>query len=224
VSSTRCEECVFDIWHHICTLRSAEDLPILHLGLYNDARFPGRCILSWNTHASALEDMSTTQLSEMMVGIASSALAIRMATGAARVNVAILGNTEAHVHAHLIPRYPAFEVNPTMSPWDDPRDRSEELLAWEFGWLLEEIGATLQTLPPKGDKKALEGVRNRDPLVPVPRVRAMLESHWPELPHAPDSTTLAGHGPSKLFGNPEEALGRSRLRIVEQPPDGGPTD
>lgn len=47
--------------------------------------------------------------------------AIKNATGSPRVNFAILGNRESHVHAHLIPRFPEQEEFPDCSPWNDPR-------------------------------------------------------------------------------------------------------
>lgn len=48
--------------------------------------------------------------------------AVLQATTAARVNVAVLGNREAHLHAHLTPRYPDNEQFPDCSPWNDPRE------------------------------------------------------------------------------------------------------
>lgn len=47
------------------------------------------------------------------------------ATGSQRVNLALLGNTVAHVHWHLIPRFPAVEPLPQRSPWDDTRPKTE---------------------------------------------------------------------------------------------------
>lgn len=47
--------------------------------------------------------------------------AIQEATSAAKVNVAILGNRDAHVHAHLISRFPENEEFPDCSPWNDLR-------------------------------------------------------------------------------------------------------
>jgi diadenosine tetraphosphate (Ap4A) HIT family hydrolase len=50
--------------------------------------------------------------------------AIKMATGSERVNVAILGNAESHVHAHLIPRYDDDPL-PNKAPWEDPRPKAK---------------------------------------------------------------------------------------------------
>ena len=62
--------------------------------------------------------------------------AIKAVTGSERVNFAILGNRESHVHAHLIPRYPLVEEFPDCSPWNDTRvkglldkDKKEKFLS-----------------------------------------------------------------------------------------------
>lgn len=49
--------------------------------------------------------------------------AIRNSVNCERVNVAILGNRDHHVHAHLIPRFPAEEEYPDCSPWNDTRTK-----------------------------------------------------------------------------------------------------
>ncbi|GAA1053668.1 hypothetical protein GCM10009570_22570 [Dietzia natronolimnaea] len=51
--------------------------------------------------------------------------AIARATGAAKVNVAILGNRDPHVHAHLVPRFPQEEEYPDCSPWNDRRPKGQ---------------------------------------------------------------------------------------------------
>jgi len=49
---------------------------------------------------------------------------IKQATQTERVNLAILGNTMSHIHAHLIQRFPQNEANPQLSPWNDPRPKT----------------------------------------------------------------------------------------------------
>lgn len=41
-----------------------------------------------------------------------------------RTNVAILGNREPHVHAHVIPRYEG-EINHDRAPWDGAPEKTE---------------------------------------------------------------------------------------------------
>jgi diadenosine tetraphosphate (Ap4A) HIT family hydrolase len=45
---------------------------------------------------------------------------MRKALGADRVNYAILGNTEPHVHFHLVPRKRSGDPVPSRPPWEHP--------------------------------------------------------------------------------------------------------
>lgn len=94
------------------------------LGLYDDARFPGRSILRLNEHQDAFERVPADILMGFMKDIQAAMTAIQIATGAARVNVAILGNRDSHVHAHLVPRFPEKEEFPDCSPWNDLRPKT----------------------------------------------------------------------------------------------------
>lgn len=113
-----CGECGFALWNPIETHHS---LRAGDLGLYDDARFPGRCILRLREHATDLTQVSLATLSAFMEDIQIVMRAMYLATGADRVNIAILGNEQPHVHAHLIPRYRSREAQPNRTPWDDPR-------------------------------------------------------------------------------------------------------
>lgn len=110
-----CAACGFLLWEPIAVSGSSK------LGLYNDDRFPGRCILELTEHRTSLEDVSMDSIMGFMRDIQIAMEAIREAVGAERVNVAILGNRDSHVHAHLIPRFPSTEAFPDCSPWNDPR-------------------------------------------------------------------------------------------------------
>jgi len=112
-----CEVCGFDLWKPIARLA------VSTLGLYSDERFPGRCILALNEHHERWEHLDSELLHRLVDDSQIALRAIEAATGSARVNLAVLGNTDPHVHFHLIPRFPAVEPNPTKSPWDDPRPR-----------------------------------------------------------------------------------------------------
>lgn len=115
-----CGECGFALWNPIETHRS---LRASHLGLYDDARFPGRSILRLRGHYTDLTQVSPVVLAAFMEDVQVAMRAIYLATGADRVNVAILGNEQPHVHAHLIPRYRDRDPLPDRSPWDDPRPK-----------------------------------------------------------------------------------------------------
>ena len=110
-----CSTCGFELWLPISKLE------VSTAGLYDDARFPGRTIVSLNEHQEHLEDLSSELLLQFMMDVQDTVWAIKAATSVERVNVAILGNAVSHVHAHLIPRYPEVEAKPQNSPWDDPR-------------------------------------------------------------------------------------------------------
>jgi diadenosine tetraphosphate (Ap4A) HIT family hydrolase len=113
-----CSACGFTLWNPVC------DLEIATLSLYSDARFPGRCILALNRHADALEELESSELQVFMDAVKQASLAIREVTGCVRVNVAILGNRDPHVHAHLVPRYDTDPL-PNDAPWSDPRPKKE---------------------------------------------------------------------------------------------------
>ena len=91
------------------------------MGLYDDNRFPGRSLLSLNEHYGDLADLSDELLHDYMRDLRDVRTAIRKVTGADRINYAVLGNAEPHVHWHLVPRYPEREPLPNRSPWQDPR-------------------------------------------------------------------------------------------------------
>lgn len=112
-----CEQCGFDLWIPIASLEVAD------LGLYSDGRFPGRCILKIREHFDSLEELPEETALAFLRDTQKSMAAIRLATNAERVNFAVLGNAVAHVHGHLIPRFPGAEERPKSSPWDDPRPR-----------------------------------------------------------------------------------------------------
>lgn len=113
-----CSQCDFSLWLPI------ETLSISSWGLYNDARFPGRGILSLSEHFEHLHEVPSEILNAFMGDVQTASRSMMKLPLVTRVNVAILGNTVAHVHAHLIPRYPG-EASPGKSPWDDPRPKGE---------------------------------------------------------------------------------------------------
>lgn len=109
--------CGFQLWRPL----AASDG--INVGLYDDARFPGRLIVSLQSHYDSLEEVSGSDTVIFFQAIKEVMKVQRSAMRADRVNVAILGNQESHVHAHLIPRYRDSEPMPDKSPWDDPRAR-----------------------------------------------------------------------------------------------------
>lgn len=116
-SDLGCPHCGFTLWVPI-----AESCHTT-LGLYDDSRFPGRSIIRLKDHFEDLSDLPPDTLIGFMRDIQIAQRAIQSVTRSARVNVAILGNREHHVHAHLIPRFPHAEEFPDCSPWNDRRPK-----------------------------------------------------------------------------------------------------
>lgn len=110
-----CDTCGFELW-----------LPLWHLegvqvGFYNDDRFPGRCIVALEEHATAVEDLERTLITHLMTVSTGVGKVVRELVNADRVNYAILGNTEPHVHVHVIPRVYEIDPIPDRPPWEHPR-------------------------------------------------------------------------------------------------------
>ncbi len=114
----RCGTCQFELWVPV------RDLRVSHVGLYDDARFPGRCLLALNDHHEDVTELEAGVLQEMMLDLRDLTRAVKRVTGAPRINVAVLGNAVPHVHWHAVPRLPDREMLPSRSPWDDPRPRT----------------------------------------------------------------------------------------------------
>ncbi|WP_081290750.1 HIT family protein [Mycobacterium asiaticum] len=109
----RCKVCGFELWIPIAALR------VSHVGLYDDARFPGRLIVSLNEHIEHFDDVQPELLTDFMADLQDASLVLRkMVDDVARVNMAVLGNKAPHVHAHLIPRR-MDDHNYGVSPWED---------------------------------------------------------------------------------------------------------
>ena len=53
------------------------------------------------------------------------ARAIKNVTASPRLNFAILGNQEPHLHFHLIPRGGIGDVNPRKTPWESPLPKTD---------------------------------------------------------------------------------------------------
>jgi len=118
MNQSACLHCQFTLWNPVANLQFST------VGLYDDSRFPGRCIVLLGHHAEHFDELDEDVAAEFMKDVQAVSRAIKRATGATRVNLAILGNAEYHVHAHLIPRYPENEAFPHSSPWNDPRPKA----------------------------------------------------------------------------------------------------
>ena len=133
-----CSQCGFELWNPIARLR------VSTLGLYDDARFPGRCILVFDSHVEDVLELSPDEAGAYLADTRIAALAIQSAVHPVRMNYAILGNAVPHLHIHLIPRLRGDPVL-TQSPWRHPLG-AVPLSAAEKGRLIRQLRGTLNEL------------------------------------------------------------------------------
>ena len=107
-----CGKCGFTLHNPVAILS------VSNVGMYDDARYPGRLIVTLRRHYEHLDELRAETTSMFMADVQKCSRILRKMEGVVRVNVAVLGNKEPHVHAHVIPRY-AGEVNSDRAPWDD---------------------------------------------------------------------------------------------------------
>lgn len=112
IEHNACATCGFQLWNPL------EALSVSTVGLYDDGRFPGRLIVSLNPHFNHFDELPADTLSSFIKDIQAMSAVLRSLDGVERVNVAILGNKDVHVHAHVIPRR-VTEPNYGLSPWDN---------------------------------------------------------------------------------------------------------
>lgn len=111
VQDAGCTTCGFSLWLPIATLR------VSRVGLYDDARFPGRMIVSLNGHVEHLDQADPELMAAFIADIQQASFVLRRVGDVERVNVAMLGNKVPHLHAHVIPRRITDE-NHGVSPWE----------------------------------------------------------------------------------------------------------
>jgi diadenosine tetraphosphate (Ap4A) HIT family hydrolase len=114
----KCSVCSFTLWIPII------DFQVSSLGLYNDARFPGRCILVLREHQEDFARLSRPVVNSFIADTQRSGRAIQAAVEAERMNYAVLGNVESHIHMHIIPRWMNGKKR-LSTPWEhqDPQSR-----------------------------------------------------------------------------------------------------
>ncbi len=108
-----CRTCGFEL------RRPFAELPSSWLAIYSDARFPGRCILLLKQHYEHFDAVPGRIAEQFTRDMQAAGGAIMRATGALRMNYALLGNSEPHLHCHLIPRQigdPVVREPPWLHP------------------------------------------------------------------------------------------------------------
>lgn len=108
------------------------ELPVSTLYLYRDQRFRGYCILSfapWD--ATSLESLSDDEYHQFARDLRTASKAVRSACQPDHMNYELLGNSNPHLHWHIVPRYK------TDPRWGQP--------IWE-GWPRNEFKLNRYTL------------------------------------------------------------------------------
>lgn len=117
-SRSGCSTCGFALWLPVA------ELSVSRVGLYDDARFPGRLIVSLNEHVEHYDQADPEVLSAFMVDLQQASLVLRKMGNVERVNIAMLGNKDPHLHAHVIPRR-VDDVNYGVAPWENAAAHSK---------------------------------------------------------------------------------------------------
>ena len=82
------------------------ELRISTLFLYREQRFRGYCILSFSAWAATnLEALTDLEYQQFMQDLRTAAAAIRSALHPDHMNYELLGNSNPHLHWHIVPRY-----------------------------------------------------------------------------------------------------------------------
>ena len=113
-----CSTCGFALWTPIVKLS------VSHVGLYDDARFPGRLIVSLDEHVEHFDQANPEVLAAFMADLQLASLVLRKMGNVDRVNIAVLGNKDPHLHAHVIPRR-VTDANFGAAPWENAEPHSK---------------------------------------------------------------------------------------------------
>ena len=100
-------------------------------------RYPGKATLVMRAHVAVgdMLDLPDAALMKLHADVLAAARAVRAATGAARVNLALFANLAPHVHWHLVPRFDDGDASPPdltpgpAAPAELLRDRADALRA-----------------------------------------------------------------------------------------------
>ena len=131
-----CGTCGFELFNPVAVLS------VSAAGLYSDGRYPGRMIVSLNRHYDHFSEVPTDLLGSFFADVQRCAKALQSDAEVTRVNVAVLGNQEPHVHAHVIPRRGHSESWANHTPWESgiahyPLDEADRVSLIE--WLRSRI-------------------------------------------------------------------------------------
>lgn len=134
--ASSCPECGFELWLPIGRLS------VTTVGLYDDARFPGRLIVALDEHHEHFDELPPELTTRFVADLQAAGRLLRQATGSQRINYAVLGNMEPHIHAHVIPRGGPHDPQPNKAPWQSSAPRAA-LAADERAKLIADLARAL---------------------------------------------------------------------------------
>jgi diadenosine tetraphosphate (Ap4A) HIT family hydrolase len=111
--------------HGAAIARKIADLPSAVAILGHDQYYRGYTLVVARTHAAELFHVSEREATQYFTDMLRVARAIATAFEPRKMNYELLGNTVAHLHWHLFPRY-ADDLNPQRPVWE--RDHEPVLL------------------------------------------------------------------------------------------------
>jgi diadenosine tetraphosphate (Ap4A) HIT family hydrolase len=131
------------------SLRSGEDPALIaeldesFVVLADTQGYAGWCILLLKEHAEHLADLPIDRQERLFGEVAKVANAIRSVCSPRRLNYECLGNEVAHVHWHIVPRYPD-DPQPTGPIWvRPPAERAGAMSAERRGELIGRLRSAL---------------------------------------------------------------------------------
>ena len=120
-------------------------LTISTLYLFRDQRFRGYCLLVFDArHATGLEELNDHEYAGFMADLRLAVRAIHCALHPDHMNCESLGNSNPHLHWHIVPRYK-----------DDPRWGQP---IWE-GWPRNEFTLNRETLPEAEERAIIQQIQ-----------------------------------------------------------------
>jgi len=112
-------------------------LPTAIAVLGHDQYYRGYTLVIARRHATELYHLADAESAAYFQDMLRVARAIDRAFSPRKMNYELLGNTVAHLHWHLFPRY-ADDANPTRPTWENPH-APKELAVPEYEWTIHAI-------------------------------------------------------------------------------------
>ncbi len=75
------------------------------LYLFKDQAHKGRCVLALKSHKKELYECDTQERNDFMDDLARASAAIKKLWGCTKLNLGSFGDTNPHLHFHIVPKY-----------------------------------------------------------------------------------------------------------------------